>query len=616
MKKQYTILCLILLVFTSIQAQKEYFNYRLYPGGEYSQTPHIVADYPYYYLMGLIQETPAIRRILVYKGDTLGNILWKKIYGDTLNLYATGYGFPGACVGIDGNIYYRGGYIDSVGLYKVFLLSIRPDGQQRFLKIFGNGDTTFDAGAYNIIPTSDGSIMMHGTIANPAQPPYQHFLLKTDTLGNELWQQQYGGNKDEISTSMCETPDKGFILGAWTESYGNSKPYYKPYIVKTDSAGNFQWQKTYGSPIWASDGKPFVMLTQDGNILVGYDHWLSKTFFTELPEAFKVRLIKLDLAGNTIWDKYVDYWSNGSKGLTKIAETPNGDLLLMLGGQFPFLLKTSATGALLWDSYINRAYDFTHVGYQESGYFIRTPGGSLIVAGWMNTNHNPLPSKYGCHVMKLDNRGCNLNSPPILTDLERIVGQNGDNYVSLCWQDTSGNPNRGYHVVRAEYNPITDYPGEFYKGAHITTYMNKGPLQQMCYTDTIKTFLLDTIRETYEYYVYAVDLTDSTATCASNRIITYPVSISEANKNEWQVKVFPVPFTDWFTVTWFLPEDEQTAEMQLIELAGGKIISTYRINQLQGIMQIETTNLSNGVYVLKFITGKHNTYIKKLVKTN
>lgn len=617
MKKRLIFILLLLLVLGSLKAQKPYFNYRLLPdANKWSQTPHIVADFPYYYLMGVEDDGQGTRKVLIYKADTLGNIIWKKLYGDTLKIYYAEYDVPGGCVGLDGNIYYRLTTTDSLGYYKATLLSIRPNGQQRFLKIFGNGDTAYFSKTNSIIASSDSCLLIHGTIWPPLLQTTnsQHFLMKVDTLGNELWVQQYGGIKNESANGLCETPDKGFILGAMTLSFGNNKPYYKPYIVKTDSAGNFQWQKTYGSIIWENDGRSVVTVTQDDNILVGYDHWMSDSYHTNIPEVHKPRLIKLDLDGNTLWDKYVDSWIDEYCTLKKIIETPQGDLLLILGGGFARILKTTATGELLWNTYINRIYDYHNWGIHESGDFIRTPGGSLIVAGYMNS-FSPLPKKYGSYVMKLDSMGCNLNSPPVLTGVQRIKIQPGTDYVNLSWQDTSGNPNRGYHVVRVNYYPITDYPGEYEKREYITTYKNNGPIQQFSYTDTLKTWNGDTLRNIVEYYVYAVDLTDSTATCASNSIITYPVGLTEVNKSEWQVNVFPNPFTTQLNLTWLLPDGEQSAHIQLIELATGRILSMYSIKQMQGSMQIETGHLANGIYLMKFVSEKQATLIKKIVKT-
>lgn len=116
-------------------------------------------------------------------------------------------------------------------------------------------------------------------------------------------------------------------------------------------------------------------------------------------------------------------------------------------------------------------------------------------------------------------------------------------------------------------------------------------------------------------YVYAVDLSDSTATCASNRFVTYPVSINETVNSVWQVNVFPNPFTTQLNLTWLLPDGEQSAHIQLIELATGRILSMYSIKQMQGSMQIETGHLANGIYLMKFVSEKQATLIKKIVKT-
>src|SRR5437773_2223120 len=71
------------------------------------------------------------------------------------------------------------------------------------------------------------------------------------------WQRSFGGTNDDRLRSLQQTSDGGFILGGWSNSdpasgasgnktathYGNSDFW----IVRTDSAGNKLWDRSYGS---------------------------------------------------------------------------------------------------------------------------------------------------------------------------------------------------------------------------------------------------------------------------------------------------------------------------------------------------------------------------------
>ncbi|MBK7967134.1 MAG: hypothetical protein IPK10_18925 [Bacteroidetes bacterium] len=61
-----------------------------------------------------------------------------------------------------------------------------------------------------------------------------------------------GGLETEYVTSVIKTPDNGLLLGSYTESgIGGSKTEickgeFDYWIIKLDSIGNIQWQKTFG----------------------------------------------------------------------------------------------------------------------------------------------------------------------------------------------------------------------------------------------------------------------------------------------------------------------------------------------------------------------------------
>src|SRR6185369_12375791 len=64
------------------------------------------------------------------------------------------------------------------------------------------------------------------------------------------WQNNYGGSMSDQSIKSCATSDKGYALigkvfsinGDVTGNHGSDDFW----LVKTDSLGNLQWQKTYG----------------------------------------------------------------------------------------------------------------------------------------------------------------------------------------------------------------------------------------------------------------------------------------------------------------------------------------------------------------------------------
>lgn len=79
------------------------------------------------------------------------------------------------------------------------------------------------------------------------------FLLKVKNNGDTLWTKRYGltigtaSSPDyEIANDVIKTSDNGFAMVGFSYPTGS---YAQIYLVKTDSEGNFLWQKTYGGGI-------------------------------------------------------------------------------------------------------------------------------------------------------------------------------------------------------------------------------------------------------------------------------------------------------------------------------------------------------------------------------
>jgi hypothetical protein len=92
-------------------------------------------------------------------------------------------------------------------------------------------------------------------------------LIKTDSNGNEIWSKNIGDGNYESGSSVAQTHDGGYIITGYTISYGNGAKDI--WLVKTDNAGNEEWNYTFGG-IFNEEGNQILQTLSGGYVIVGY----------------------------------------------------------------------------------------------------------------------------------------------------------------------------------------------------------------------------------------------------------------------------------------------------------------------------------------------------------
>ena len=229
---------------------------------------------------------------------------------------------------------------------------------------------------------------------------WDYWLVKTDSQGNIEWEKTIGSDGEDYCHSVRQTTDRGYILGGYSngdisgDKTEDNIGDYDYWIVKTDSTGYVEWDNTIGSN--DEDISHFIEHTADGGyIIAGYSEGNisgDKTGNNTAGQDFWI--VKLNSSGTIEWDKTI-----GSAGDDKCyTAKPTKDGGYILGGQSNgdisgdktgdsfglsdyWVVKISSNGNIQWENTIGSDGGetcFSAFQTSDEGYIIGGHSGGSI----------------------------------------------------------------------------------------------------------------------------------------------------------------------------------------------------------------------------------------------
>jgi len=204
--------------------------------------------------------------------------------------------------------------------------------------------TYSDFGVSCICQTSDGGYAIAGSTYGG-----DFWLGKTDSNGTIQWETSFGGSGSDYGVDVKQSSDGGFYVVGDTTSFGAGDQ--DAWLVKTDSNGVMQWNKTYGEAFW--DEARGLILTEDGKLTI---FGATYSYGAEDLDAW---LVRTDALGNEEWNKI--YGTENRECYPYAVETSDGGYVLS-GVTFDwwpepgvnlgaFLFKIDYLGNLQWSGW-------------------------------------------------------------------------------------------------------------------------------------------------------------------------------------------------------------------------------------------------------------------------
>lgn len=281
-------------------------------------------------------------QVVVAKANASGILEWSRKYD-------IGYKVAGFVQISDG------GYVVGTG---VTLLKIDSKGKAQWSRTYPQGGFRT-----SMVQTSDGGYALAGIAGWDSEV----WLVKADFFGKLQWNRTYGERLDGVA-QLIQTSDGGYAIAGSNNSYSGEGGDL--WLLKTDTAGTLLWSKSYNEKVSGQVAKSVTQISDGGYVLA------------DNTRSYLPMLIKTDSSGNVEWNR--TYATGGE--VNSVIATSDGGLAFVgrlsppTGGPLCiWLVKADSSGNVE----LNQTYG--NKKYREYGYMgqsvIETRDGSLAVAG-------------------------------------------------------------------------------------------------------------------------------------------------------------------------------------------------------------------------------------------
>jgi hypothetical protein len=369
----------------------------------------------------------------ILKLGQFGNIEWQKTYGSLSSNWLSSIQETFSSDGTpDG--YIVAGYGAGGGLW---ILKLNQDGNVTWSGGYyeGTWQKTYSDGlshglAQSIQQTKDGGYIVAGRTADFIGDNFDFWVLKLLANGDVDWQYTYDGNNWEEAFSVQQTflpngtPD-GYVVAGNTDTFGNGS--MDIWVLKLNSGGGIQWQKTYGSA--SVDTVSSIDQTTDGGFVMS--GW-TNSFGDGSGEAWVLKLDSKGRVGPTAdgitWQK--TYGGSGLDNAYYVQQTTDGGFVVagrngsLRPGADIWVLKLGAKGEI--DSSCTFISDTSETGVGT------TVSPALTLAAGVDSTVEPVDTIVDAHFSNIEsNEQCTGIDIPLLAYSANTITDcgNGDGFV-------------------------------------------------------------------------------------------------------------------------------------------------------------------------------------------
>ncbi len=270
-----------------------------------------------------------IRSFAFTYADLHGEKQWKKVFGE--ESFENWEGQDNNLVENMNSYLFTGSYTNVNNNYRGIHYSIFDSSFNQTSKTILLYDTILRK-SFNTILSTTEDIYLTGQSYEYNKSNYRLYLAKVNSNKEVIWEKHYG-SEYEAGFRIIETSDNNILIGGLTFSFPTSITDEDWYLLKVDTAGNVLWEKGLGNGSLYDGGVAGIIETQDSNYIAcgGYP-----AFEAAGNNFYDACLRKVAKDGELMWTKYYRTYSLYTSNITtmkdyfnSIYEDVNGNLFAL-----------------------------------------------------------------------------------------------------------------------------------------------------------------------------------------------------------------------------------------------------------------------------------------------
>jgi hypothetical protein len=474
-----------------------------------------------------------------------------------------------------------------------WVIKYKEDMSIQWQKHFGYTDCFREI--LKIIELANGNIVFGGALSSISGEGCtdeigggDFFLLKTDSLGNELWYQTYGSPYQDLLTWMVPTSDGGFLLTGTSMGEGGDIPLHyggtlstDAVVLKTDSLGELEWVQVLGGSSFErpafgiAEVRPDIFQFHIATTSNDYD-----LYSDDITDLQRWLFVQININGEVVRDRVYsgeqDFYNNGSK----VFPYKDGVVAVLNGNSASSLYPTIPEhdgiegSVLILDSALNILSQKQWGGNLDDYLFTGTKdidGNFYFLGVSKSENYDVLENHYG---------GEEENYWILATD----------SLFNTLWSKSFGGGN----------NNCGDLCGGVFTG---TLIAKDGMLY--AFTESISPEVLPDFDIECGHYIESSLKSDAWLVAFDLSTTIQEVPASDL------IEIYPIPATDWITIK--VP-DTSFDRLQVLGL-DGKLFYNNTSN-IEPTYQIDVSQLPIGMYILQIQLTNGEIYTEKIIVTH